>query len=91
MKRLTNTMMALLASASLMAQQLPMSELVEGLMSKMTLKEKIGQLNLLPGGDITTGAIVNSPLAQLAQAGELGAVLNVKGPEKIRTLQRIAV
>ena len=47
MKRLTNTMMALLASASLMAQQLPMSELVEGLMSKMTLKEKIGQLNLL--------------------------------------------
>lgn len=91
MKRLTNTMMALLASASLMAQQLPMSELVEGLMSKMTLKEKIGQLNLLPGEDITTGAIVNSPLAQLAQAGELGAVLNVKGPEKIRTLQRIAV
>ena len=91
MKRLTNTMMALLASASLMAQQLSMSELVEGLMSKMTLKEKIGQLKLLPGGDITTGAMVNSPLAQLAQAGELGAVLNVKGPEKIRTLQRIAV
>ena len=34
---------------------------------------------------------MNSPLAQLAAEGQLGAVLNVKGQDKIRALQRIAV
>ena len=42
----------------------PMSQFVTELMQKMTLEEKIGQLNLLPGGDLTTGAVMNSPLAE---------------------------
>ena len=37
----------------------PMNEFVTELMQKMTLEEKIGQLNLLPGGDLTTGAVMN--------------------------------
>ena len=64
---------------------------VDELMSRMTVEEKIGQLNLLPGGDITTGAVKNSPLADRIKAGQLGAVLNVKGADKIRELQRVAV
>ena len=32
-----------------------MDTYVSQLMSRMTLEEKIGQLNLLPGGDIVTG------------------------------------
>ena len=37
-----------------------MNSFVSNLMSKMTLDEKIGQLNLLtPGGGIATGAVVN--------------------------------
>lgn len=69
----------------------PMSQFVAELMQKMTVEEKIGQLNLLPGGDLTTGAVMNSPLAEKVEAGELGAILNVKGVEKIKNLQEIAV
>ena len=36
----------------------PMNEYVGQLMSRMTLQEKIGQLNLMVAGDITTGKIV---------------------------------
>ena len=69
----------------------PMDQFVSELMQKMTVEEKIGQLNLLPGGDLTTGAVMNSPLAEKVQTGELGAILNVKGVEKIKNLQEIAV
>lgn len=91
MKRITTIAVAALTAASAFAQKLPMNEYVDQLIQKMTVEEKIGQLNLLPGGDITTGAVMNSPLAQLTAEGKLGAVLNVKGQDKIRELQRIAV
>ncbi|MGM9713489.1 MAG: beta-glucosidase BglX [Prevotella sp.] len=91
MKKICMFIVAALTVMSVFAQKKPMDEFIDGLMSKMTLEEKIGQLNLLPGGDITTGAVINSPLAQLTAEGKLGAVLNVKGQEKIRELQRIAV
>ena len=83
--------MAILAGASAFAQKKPMREFVDDLMSKMTLEEKIGHLNLLPGNDITTGAVMNSPLAKLTEEGKLGAILNVKGQDKIKELQRMAV
>ena len=66
-------------------------EFITQLMSRMTLEEKIGQLNLLPGGDIVTGKVMNSPLAQLAAEGRLGAVLSLRDPEKIKELQQVAV
>ena len=91
MKRLSLFIAAVLAASSVFAQKKPMKEFVNELMAKMTLDEKIGQLNLLPGGDVTTGAIMDSPLAQLTAAGQLGAVLNVKGQDKIHELQRVAV
>jgi len=82
---------ALLCSVLTASAQDNMKTFVDNLMAKMTLKEKIGQLNLLPGGDITTGQAMNSPLGALAAKGELGAILNVKGQDKIRELQEIAV
>ncbi|MGN0029247.1 MAG: beta-glucosidase BglX [Marinilabiliaceae bacterium] len=82
--------LALAAAATILAA-CQESDKVDILMSQMTTEEKIGQLNLLPGGDITTGAVMNSPLAEKVKAGELGAVLNVKGVDKIRELQRVAV
>lgn len=57
-----------------------MDSFIQKLMSRMTLEEKIGQLNLLPGGDIVTGQVMNSPLARLAADGNLGAVLSVRDP-----------
>ena len=91
MKKISIFVVAILAATSVFAQKKPMNEFIDELMSKMTLEEKIGQLNLLPGNDITTGAVMNSPLAQLTAEGKLGAVLNVKGQDKIKELQRIAV
>ena len=73
------------------AQDNEMDSFIDDLMSKMTLQEKIGQLNLLPGGDITTGAEMESPIFDLAAKGQLGAILNIKGQEKIRLLQETAV
>ena len=48
-----------------------MDTYVSQLMSRMTLEEKIGQLNLLPGGDIVTGKEMDSPLARLAGRGQV--------------------
>ncbi len=81
----------LLAMAALAAGCSPSGDRVEQLLSRMTLEEKIGQLNLLPGDDATTGIIDKSPLAERARQGELGMVLNVMGVDKIRELQRVAV
>lgn len=71
--------------------QSEMNTFIDKLMAKMTVEEKIGQLNLLPGNDITTGAVMNSPLGELTSKGQLGAVLNVKGLDKIKALQQVAV
>ena len=68
-----------------------MNEFVDDLMAKMTVEEKIGQLNLMPGTDLTTGAKTNSPLVELVEKGMLGAVLNTKGAAKVRALQEVAV
>ena len=42
----------------------PMKEFIDDLMSRMTLQEKIGQLNLQVAGDIVTGGAVNTDVAR---------------------------
>ena len=69
----------------------PMKEFVDELMAKMTLKEKIGQLNLQVAGDIVTGGAVNTDVGQKIAAGQMGGVFNLKGADKIRELQEVAV
>ena len=91
MKRISVITAALLAALSVSAQKLPRREYVDNRMSKISLEANIRQLNLRPGGDVTTGAVMNSPLAQLAAEGKLGAVLNFKGQDKVRELQAVAV
>ena len=68
-----------------------MNRFISELMDKMTLHEKLGQLNLPSGGDLTTGPIVDSDLAEMIRREEIGGYFNVKGIDKIRELQRIAV
>lgn len=69
----------------------PMNEFVDELMSKMTVQEKIGQLNLLPSGDIQTGVSENSSISDAIRQGRLGAILNLKGVDNIRKVQKMAV
>lgn len=68
-----------------------MDRFVDSLMSRMTLREKIGQLNLPSAGDITTGQAKNSDIAGQIRRGNVGGLFNIKGVEKIRDVQRIAV
>ena len=68
-----------------------MDTFISQLMAKMTVEEKIGQLNLMPGSSITTGAWKDTPMFELIAQGKLGAVLNMKGIDQIRRLQETAV
>ena len=91
MKKLFVLLVLCVASMNVVAQNKPMKEFVDELLSKMTLKEKLGQLNLLPAGNITTGAAQNNPIVQQIKDGELGGVFNIKGLDEIRTLQEMAI
>ncbi|WP_300793339.1 beta-glucosidase BglX [uncultured Bacteroides sp.] len=64
---------------------------IDNLLSRMTLREKIGQMTLPTGGDLVSGSVKNSELSESIRKGEVGGILNVKGVEKISELQRIAV
>lgn len=68
-----------------------MDAFISGLMDKMTLKEKLGQLNLPSGGDMVTGSVMSTDLEKMIRNGEIGGFFNVKGVEKIYELQKIAV
>lgn len=68
-----------------------MNAFITSLMSKMTLDEKIGQLNLPGAGDITTGQAANSGIAGKIEKGEVGGLFNIKTVAKIKDVQRLAV
>ena len=55
-----------------------MNSFIDDLMSKMTLEEKIGQLNLPSSGDITTGQAKSSNIAEKIKAGQVGGLFNIK-------------
>lgn len=83
----------LLAPQCLAAQspEAKMNAFVDNLMSKMTIHEKIGQLNLPVTGDIVTGSAKSSDVAGKIRRGEVGGLFNLKGVESIREIQKIAV
>lgn len=65
---------------------------VDALMKKMTLEEKIGQLNLLtPGGGVATGAVVSKGVEEKISKGQVGGLFGVIGEAKIRQAQELAV
>ncbi len=71
-----------------------MGAFISNLMSKMTLEEKIGQLNLpvsssFIAGERKTGEM--SPLEQRIANGEIGGLFGMKGAKQIREIQQIAV
>ena len=69
----------------------PKTEFVAELMAKMTIDEKIGQLNLPTSGDITTGQANSSNVAKNIEEGKVGGLFNIKSVKKIKEVQKIAV
>lgn len=89
---LATLVVAMLTISPAMATKIkPMKEFVDELMAKMTLQEKIGQLNLMVAGDITTGGALNTQVGGDIAAGNMGGVFNIKGLDKIKALQDIAI
>jgi beta-glucosidase len=91
MKKAILTLTLTIIASVMMAQQKPMKQFIDELMSKMTLQEKIGQLNLMVAGDITTGGAMDTQVGGDVSKGNIGGVFNIKGVDKIRGLQDIAV
>lgn len=69
----------------------PKETFVPELLAKMTLEEKIGQLNLPTSGDITTGQANSSNIAKKIEEGKVGGLFNIKSVQKIKEVQKIAV
>jgi len=69
-----------------------MDSFIDDLLSRMTLQEKIGQLNNLPvAGEIVTGTTQTTDIAAKIRDGKVGGLFNIKGVKRIREAQDIAV
>jgi len=69
-----------------------MKATVDALMKKMTLDEKIGQLNLLtPGSGIPTGSVVSTDVEKKIKEGKVGGLFGVIGVDKIKQAQKLAI
>ncbi|MDE2143215.1 MAG: glycoside hydrolase family 3 C-terminal domain-containing protein [Elusimicrobia bacterium] len=86
MKRILAVVLVASAVAASAAPKDPVDARVETLLGKMTLEEKLGQLQQLGG------PIEGSPeLIELAGKGALGSTLNVRGAKAVNALQRAAM
>ena len=85
-----NLLYAMALAASLMGCSQPQDKnteienKVETLLHKMTLEEKLGQMNQLSPWDF-------EDLAKRIRKGEVGSILNVVNPEEVNKIQKIAV
>lgn len=80
------------ASAQTHGGDAKMNAFVSGLMSKMTLDEKIGQLNLVTaGGQSKTGSVVNEGVEGKIKNGTIGGIFGIFGTNYIGKAQEIAV
>lgn len=64
---------------------------VDSLLERMTLEEKIGQLNLLTPGGTVTGEVVSKNVEAKIKAGQVGGIFGIRGAEKMRQVQELAV
>lgn len=85
-----NLLYAVVLAASLMGCSQPQDKnteienKVETLLHKMTLEEKLGQMNQLSPWNF-------EDLAKRVRKGEVGSILNVVNPEEVNKIQKIAV
>ncbi|GAB3930501.1 beta-glucosidase BglX [Mucilaginibacter myungsuensis] len=72
-------------------EQAKMKSYIDRLMAKMTVDEKLGQLNLVTGGEATTGSVVSTNVEAKIKNGQIGGIFSLTTPQKIRKTQEIAV
>ncbi len=91
MKRVLTIALAMIFSNIMLAQDAKMNAYISNLMGKMTLEEKIGQLNLVIPGGAVTGSVVSKDVDNKIRAGNVGGLFGITGPDKVRQAQDIAV
>ncbi|MCW3804502.1 beta-glucosidase BglX [Plebeiibacterium marinum] len=69
-----------------------MDQYVTELVDKMTLDEKLGQLNLLAwDGSLTTGAAANTGVSQKVEKGLVGGLFNIESQQERRKIQELVI
>lgn len=92
MKKIALIFVLLFCYTSIYSQQNEIDRKVEELLQKMTLEEKIGQLNQYSGDSEATGPITINPNKQSEiKNGQLGSMLNVKSVEHTQQFQQLAM
>ena len=93
MKKLNKSLFVffIICSFTANAQSNKMNDFIHNLMKKMTLEEKIGQLNLVTPCGAVTGAVVSKDVDDKIRKGQVGGLFGITGPDKIRRAQEIAV
>jgi beta-glucosidase len=91
MKKLGILLLLLASFLKLQGQDEKMNKFINDLMNKMTIEEKLGQLNLITAGGFVTGSAVNEKAHQKLQSGQIGAMLNGFSLASMRASQDIAV
>lgn len=74
--------------------KLPVEQRIKDLLSRMTLDEKVGQLNQINGGAFTGPALNDAgqkEKMQLVKEGKAGSMLNVIGVADTRSIQQVAM
>ncbi len=87
----TAALLACLAVLASPARAETASPRVEALIARMTVEEKVGQLNLVSGHHAVTGPYTRSDVKEAILAGQAGGLFNVYGAEYTRGLQDMAV
>jgi beta-glucosidase len=91
MKKIT-TFALLMVSFFAAAQQQTIDQKVNDLLKKMTIEEKIGQLNQYTGDNQATGPITINPNNQAEiKQGLIGSMLNIIGTKYTRQYQELAM
>ena len=91
MKKLGFLLLLLASFINAQGQDEKMNKFISDLMNKMTVEEKIGQLNLTTAGGFVTGSAVNEMTHQKLQKGQIGGMLNALSLSSMRAFMDIAV
>jgi len=91
MKRLGILLFMLAAFIKVQSQDEKMNLFINDLINKMTVDEKLGQLNLTTAGGFVTGSAVNEQTQKKIKSGQIGGMLNGFSLASMRASQDIAV
>jgi len=92
MKKINLLLLLAFVAMQVSAQDKKMDAFINALMARMTLEEKIGQLNLItPGFGIPTGSVVSTDVEGKIKSGKVGGLFGVIGTEKVKQAQDIVM